>query len=50
MRRDWTFSDGEHASGERVTHTFAPGAAPAATLLVADGTTTNAGADWAAGG
>jgi hypothetical protein len=49
LRRDWTFSDGATASGRRVTHTFAPGQAPAATLTVADGTTTTATARWPAG-
>lgn len=50
LRRDWTFSDGETASGAEVTHTFAPGQAPAAGLVIADGTTTKATAAWQASG
>jgi hypothetical protein len=49
VRRDWSFSDGDTVSGERVTHTFAGTDAPSASLLVADGTTTNATAGWTAG-
>jgi hypothetical protein len=46
LRRDWSFAGGRHASGRTVTRTFAPGAAPSATLTVADATTTAATAGW----
>lgn len=46
VRRDWTFSDGGTAAGETVTHTFPDGERPEASLTVADGTTTNALANW----
>src|SRR3954468_9462846 len=46
LREDWAFSDGETASGRQVEHSFSAGATPAATLTIADGTTTNATASW----
>jgi hypothetical protein len=46
LRQDWSFSDGETASGRQVQHTFAAGVTPEATLTIADGTTTTATAHW----
>ena len=40
----WTFSDGTTAAGPVVTHTFAAGTTPGATLTVTDGTGTTAAA------
>lgn len=48
LRRDWRFADGDTASGATVTHTFAAGR-PRAELVVADGTTTTATAEWSPG-
>ena len=42
----WRFADGETAEGPTVTHSFADGVTPGATLTVADGTTMTASADW----
>jgi len=42
----WSFSDGGAADGRVVTHRFASGSSPAATLRVVDGTDSVAEAVW----